>query len=136
MLSISPDGRIVAGIWNFDGFYWTKKSGTVKISKLPNGLPSSRTYPNAIAAGGKVIFGGSGDPFSSVPTAFVWTAAEGMKALQPIISAHGIVIPAGYTLTDVLASSADGTGLLWLAYDPSFRQVSFVLRLPVSAYGL
>ena len=136
VLSISEDGKMVAGIWNFDGFFWTKQTGSVKIGKLPNGLPSDRTYPNAIAAGGKLIFGGSGDPFSSVPTAFVWTAVEGMKALQPVASAHGIVIPAGYVLTDVLAASADGTVLLGVAYDPSFQQVSFVLRLPVSAYGL
>ncbi|MFN8580832.1 MAG: hypothetical protein U0163_07650 [Gemmatimonadaceae bacterium] len=136
ILSISTDGRTVAGTWNNDAFYWTQGTGTVNIGKLPNALPTDATFANAIAADGKVIFGGCGDPFLSVPAAFVWTAAEGMKPLQNVAAAHGIVIPAGYLLTSVLAASTDGSIVLGVAYDPSFNQVSFVMRLPVSAYGL
>jgi hypothetical protein len=136
VLSIGTDGGMVAGTWNNDAFYWTKATGTVNIGKLPNALPTDRTFANAIAADGKLIFGGCGDPFLSVPVAFVWTAAEGMKPLQNVATAHGIVIPSGYLLTNVMAASTDGSMLLGVAYDPSFNQVSFVMRLPVSAYGL
>lgn len=136
VLSITSDGRVVAGTWNGDGFYWSMKEGTVNIGKCPTSLPSDPTYPNAIAAGGHLIFGGCGDAFFTVPVAFVWTAAEGMKALQDIATAHGVVIPPGYLLANVMAASADGSVLLGTAFDANFNTVSFVMRLPVTAYGL
>ncbi|MFN8573952.1 MAG: hypothetical protein U0132_17980 [Gemmatimonadaceae bacterium] len=136
VLSISADGRMVAGTWNSDAFYWTTSTGTVNIGKLRTALPTDPTFANAIAADGKLIFGGCGDPIFGVPVAFVWTAAEGMRSLQNVAASHGIVIPAGYVLTSVMAASADGSILLGVAYDPSFNQVSFVMRLPTRAYGV
>ena len=136
VLSISEDGSVVAGIWNLDGFYWSLPTGVVDIGRLPNALPSDPTHPNAIADGGQLIFGGCGDPFLGVPAAFVWTAADGMRPLQDILVASGVDIPSGYFLINVLASSTDGSLLLGQAFDASFNQVSFVLTLPISAYGL
>jgi hypothetical protein len=93
-------------------------------------------YPNAIAANGKLIFGGSGSPFFSVPRAWVWTQADGMRPLQDLITDSGVEIPEGYLLTNVIAAANDGSVVLGVAYDPNGLQVSFILRLPVSAYGL
>jgi hypothetical protein len=137
ILSISADGRMVAGTWASDAFYWTEATGIVNIGKLPDADPFlDNTYANAIAADGKLIFGTCGSPFFSVPRAFVWTAAGGMQQLDSVAVAHGITIPAGYTLTHIQAASADGTVLLGIAYAPNFTQVTFVLTLPISAYGL
>ena len=136
VLSITGDGRVVAGTWGLDAFYWTEATGMVDIGQLPGADPIfDFTFPNAIAAHGKLIFGGSGSPFFTTPRAFVWTAA-GMRPLDEVAAAHGVTIPEGYLLTNVLAASADGSVVLGTAYDPNFFTVTFVLRLPVTAYGL
>jgi uncharacterized membrane protein len=135
VLSISADGKVLAGIWNLSGFFWTLGTGVVNIGRLPTALPSDPTFPNAIAAQGRLIFGACGDPFSGLPVAFVWTAADGMRSLQDLIAAE-VTIPQGYFLTNVLATSTDGSVVLGQALDPLGATVSFVLRLPVAVYGL
>jgi uncharacterized membrane protein len=136
VLSISDDGKMVAGTWGFEAFYWTEGTGVVNIGQLTGADPSDNQYPNAIAADGKLIFGGSGSPFFSVPRAWVWTQADGMRPLQDLIAENGVEIAEGYLLTNVIAAANDGSVVLGVAYDPNGLQVSFVLRLPISAYGL
>lgn len=137
VLSISADGKLVAGTWGGDGFYWTAATGTVNIGKLPDADPSfGDAFPNAVAASGKLILGGSGNPFFVTPHAFAWTAGGGMRQLDSIAVAHGVTIPEGYLLTNVLGASADGRVVLGTAYGPNFSTVTFVLTLPLSAYGL
>ena len=134
VLSISADGSVVAGIWNQDGFYWSSATGVVNIGRLPNFLPFEPTHPNAIAADGRLIFGGCGGGFFGIPAAFVWTEEQGMRALQEIVIRNGLSIPDGFRLTNVLAASANGEILLGEAFGPNFQVVSFVLRLPTGAY--
>lgn len=72
--------------------------------------PCDESFANAITADGRLIPGGCGSPCFSIPE--------------------------GNLLTNVVAASTDGEILPGVAYDPQGRQVSFVLQLPVSAYGL
>lgn len=134
ILSISADGSVVAGIWGFDAFLWTEAGGHVDLGKVPNALPSDPCYPNAMTADGSMIFGGCGNPFFGIPVAFVWTETEGMRPLVDIVTASDLTVPAGYTLTSVLATSADGAVVLGVAVDELMNQKSFVLQLPASAY--
>jgi hypothetical protein len=134
VLSITADGSVVAGIWNLDGFYWSAASGVVNIGRLPQFLPFEPTFPNALAAGGRLIFGGCGNGFFSIPAAFVWTEKKGMRALQEIAVRNGLSIPDGFRLTNILAASADGEIVLGQALGPGFQTASFVLRLPIGAY--
>lgn len=136
VLSITPDGRTVAGIWNQEAFYRNADEGVVHIGKLPDAMPTDASYPNAIAADGELIFGGSGDPWGSGINAFVWTRAGGMVRLADVATANGLVIPEGTVLTNAIAASTDGTVVLGSALDATFTQTSFVLHLPLSAYGL
>jgi hypothetical protein len=101
---------------------------------LPTGLGGDSTYPNAIAADGALVFGGSGGFGAS--QAFVWTESAGMRTLEEILAVNEIMLPSGYALSNVLAASNDGTVLLGSAITGTGTQMSFVLRLPVSAYGL
>ena len=136
VLSISADGRVVAGVWGYDAFYWSEGTGVVVIGKLPGADVLDQTFANAIAASGALIFGGCGSPFFTVPRAFVWTAAQGMRPLQEVAAAAGVTVPEGYQLTNVLAASSDGTVVLGTANDADGRQLTFVLRLPASDYGV
>lgn len=132
VLSVNADGSMAAGIWNLEGFYWTEAEGVVRLGTIPGG----QTYPNAIAAGCRLIFGKNQAGFFDPPTAFVWTRNNGLRSLTDIAIAHGAVLPPGVVLDNVLAASADGTVVLGTALDPFFRIYTFVLRMPVSAYGL
>jgi hypothetical protein len=137
VLSTSADGKVLAGVWGLDAFYWTQAGGTVIIGKLPDADPNlDITFANAVSAGGALIFGGCGSPFFTLPRAFVWTATGGMRVLADVAAAAGVTIPDGYALTNVIGASTDGTVVLGTAYDPNSRQVTFVLTLPTSAYGL
>ena len=134
VLSVSADGSFLAGIWGTDGFLWTEQGGRVDLGKPAVSLPTDPCYPNAIAAGGDLVFGGCGDPFLSLPVAFVWTPSQGMRALADVVTASGLEIPAGLTLSSVLASSNDGTVVLGAAVDETMTQKTFVLVLPAAAY--
>jgi hypothetical protein len=59
-----------------------------------------------------------------------------MRPLADVVTAAGLTIPEGSTLTNVLAASEDGTVVLGQASDAEFNITSFVLKLPLSAYGL
>jgi hypothetical protein len=84
---------------------------------------------------GGLIFGGCGNPFFSLPIAFVWSEAKGMQALADIVAANGLTVPEGFALTSILAVSVDGTTVLGVALNDKNEQKSFVLRLPAGALG-
>lgn len=142
VLSLTADGATAGGIWNQEGFLWSEATGVVTIGRLPDVMPNEPTHVNAVAAGGTLAFGASGDSWTGTQRAFVWTADAGMKPLAEVVTAAGVAIPEGLVLANVRTSSTDGTVIAGQAVDttqpvgPSFKQVSFVLRLPVSAYGL
>jgi uncharacterized membrane protein len=134
--AISADGSMAAGQWGPNAFFWTEATGAVSIGQLPSETDFAPAIANAIAADNRLIFGVSGQPFFGTPNAFVWTQGAGMRPLADVVTAAGLTIPAGTTLTNVLAASVDGTIVLGQATDAEFNIVSFVLTLPVSAYGL
>jgi hypothetical protein len=89
--------------------------------------PTANVYPAAMNADGTLIFGAVGQG----GTAFVWTAAKGMRSLQEVASQNGVSIPVGFTLSHVLGASNDGSVLVGLGLDGH----PFVMVLPASAYG-
>jgi hypothetical protein len=59
-----------------------------------------------------------------------------MRPLAPILGEAGLTIPLNYILTGIVAASNDGTRVLGTAMDGQGLTVTFVLTLPLSAYGL
>jgi hypothetical protein len=80
-------------------------------------------------AQGTIIFGAVDN--GGARTAFVWTAAAGMRSLQDVASKNGVTIPAGVALAQVLGASSDGSVLVGDGADGH----PFVMVLPASAYG-
>lgn len=137
IMGINEDGSMVTGVWGQEGFYWTKETGVVNIGSLPNPAGENLTLASTIAAGGKLIFGGSGHRVFSVQRAFVWTAEHGMRPLEDIARANGLVMRDGFILSHVMSASADGEVVVGFASNPLTQEwISFVLELPISAYGL
>ena len=154
VLTVSGDGNMVAGIWNTvdkqnnpinTAFYWTSKDGVKFTGTLPNPQAQDFVWIVAIASKNQLLLGSAGDPgwaFDLNGTeefAVAWTKDKGMRKLQDLVVAQGITIPAGYDLTGISAASADGTVVLGWATDmndQNLAQHTFVLRMPVSAYGL
>jgi len=137
ILAVSADGSMVAGTWAWDGFYWTAAEGPVDLgARPPEAAPDDRVFATAIAAGNKLIFGTIGDGFFSLQQPFAWTKATGMKALLTIMADNGIQVPAGFYPFGVQAASADGTVVMGWGYNDSFQISTWILKLPVKAYGL
>jgi hypothetical protein len=134
VLSISADGRTVAGVRGYDGFVWTVGTGFVAVPRLAIALPSDPVFPNAIAGDGELVFGAVGDAFFGIQNAFVWTDEDGTVALADVATAAGVVLPEGTQLNNVLAASTDGTVLIGTAMDADFNPRTFVLRLPADAW--
>jgi hypothetical protein len=77
-----------------------------------------------------------GSAFSSIPIAFVWSAAKGSRDLTTLARDAGLAIPTDTQLGSVLGASADGTTLIGIAttdLNGAGLQKAFILRLPASA---
>jgi len=134
--ALSADGAMAAGVWCQHAFYWTQAGGPVDLGLLPGTLDFDASFANAIAADGKLIFGTNGNGFNGPQQAFVWTAASGMRVLQDVAKQYFVQIPAGAILLTASAASADGTVVIGQAIDSKGMFATYVLTLPVSAYGL
>ena len=134
VLSIDRTGATLAGLRGMDGFLWTDADGYTDLGRVDTALPTDPVYPNALSADGRLAFGGVGSEYFTVPVAFVWSAADGMRALQPLLADAGIDL-GGATLTSVVAVSDDGSTLIGRAFDADFALVSFVVRVDPAVYG-
>jgi hypothetical protein len=121
VLATNENGSIMAGIWCQQAFYWTLASGSVILEA--GGI-------NAIAANGNLMFG------FGAKGATVWTAAAGTRSLQDIAIANGITLPPFFKMNVAKAASTDGTVVIGQGTGYPNVTVSFILKLPVSAYGL
>ena len=128
VLALNYDGTMMAGVWNNQGWYWTAATGTVNLGQLDGFAEFPKTMGLAIAANDKMIFG------TSLDQAFVWTKSTGMRRLQDIVTAAGLVIPEGLTLVTATAASADGTVVIGQAVNDRYQYSSFVLTLPIAKY--
>ncbi len=134
VLSISADGAVLAGLRGTEGFVWTAGDGFTDLVRFEGPLPSDPVFPNAIARSGTTIYGGVGDAFFGIPTAFTWSAARGMHPVAELAEAGGVELPAGLILNSVLGASVDGTVLIGTATYADFALKTFVLRVPASVY--
>lgn len=131
VLAIAGNGSLVAGVWCQFPFIWSAALGVVKPA--PDGFFG---YGQAIALNGQLVFGTMQDGFFGTPVPFVWTQAGGTLSLLDIATANDIVLPPNYYWQSIVAASADGTIVVGTAYDEAFVLNTYVLELPVSAYGL
>jgi hypothetical protein len=111
-------------------FVWSAALGVINLA------PGGFGYGQAVALNGQLVFGTSAPSSFDPPVPFVWTQAGGVKSLLDIAAANGITIPANYYWEGVVAASADGTVVVGTVYDETFKLYTYVLKIPVSAYGL
>jgi probable HAF family extracellular repeat protein len=105
-LSVSRDGSVIVGYTTSStgvqrAIAWTT-SGTIDLGAL-TGAPFSVAY--AVSADGSTIVGTSGPNSVSGHRAFIWTAQSGVRDLNTVLSG---VLPAGWTILEAHAVSADG----------------------------
>ena len=130
VLAISGDGSRVAGVWCQKAWTWSAAGGVVNLSGEGFG------YGQAVALNGQLVFGTNTAGFFDPPVPFVWTQAGGVQSLLDIAAANDITIPANYYWEGIVAASADGTVVVGSVYDEAFNRYVFVIKLPVSVYGL
>jgi uncharacterized membrane protein len=82
---------------------------------------------NAVNADGSVVVGCSGLN-GACKQEFLWTAVDGMKSVQALLTAKG-VSTTGWTLTSAQGASANGQVIVGVGVDPSGRQQGWIATL-------
>jgi uncharacterized membrane protein len=132
----TSDGSKVCGELNGVAMYWDANVGAVELGTLP-GDEGFGSVALAISDDGKVV-GFSGNPFFSVPRAFIWTVDLGMMPLSEYLVQEGV---GGYTdevLDRAIDISSDGNTIVGAAVPAGgFLKQAFVVHLigPVSNEG-
>ena len=113
--STSADGSVVVGRstvfgGEFRPFRWTQASGMVDLGQLPNTLNGDA---RAVSADGSVVVGNSG------ATAFIWTAEDGMRSLETLLTNEAGIDLTGWSLFSASGISADGLTITGWGINPS-----------------
>jgi probable HAF family extracellular repeat protein len=115
--AVSAEGSVVVGYSNSasgsEAFRWTAAAGMVGLGYL-NPVPRwNQSHANAVSADGSVVVG------SSAGTAFLWTAAGGMRSVEAVLAGDFGVDLTGWTLEEATGVSADGNTLVGWGQNPS-----------------
>lgn len=131
-IAVSTDGSQIVGqaadsTGNGRAFYYTNTGGLINL-----GVLSGNTTDQSVAFGlsdSGIVIGASINTFFWTSQPFVWTAKIGMRPVQAALVRNGAVIPSGLTLTNVMAISADGSTIVGLWEDASFKQGIWMARI-------
>ena len=114
--AISHDGSVVAGSSYLDNgdnsasaraIRWTETGGMQNLGVLPGEVSS---IAKTISGDGSLVAGYCAVDDWSVHRPFLWTSTLGMVDLNAYLVSHGVDL-AGWTLTDVLGLSDDGSAM-------------------------
>jgi uncharacterized membrane protein len=128
---ISDDGDTIAG-WIFHeghevAFRWTLAGGAEPLGTLGDHTESQAT---AVSADGAIVAGSSGPSLVANRRAFLWDAANGMRALQGELESQLGAPLDGWTLLEAHDLSPDGTIVVGTGRNPEGASEAFLARLP------
>ena len=125
--SVSADGSTVVG-WSvstgtvFEAFRWTSGGGMVGLGDFPSSIFESRA--NGVSGDGSVVVGQGTSSFGN--EAFIWDAGNGLQNLKTVLESQLGFPLTGWTLTDALAVSADGTTIVGYGNNPTGNIEAYV----------
>jgi probable HAF family extracellular repeat protein len=119
---VNFDGSIIVGVAGVGHAVLWRNGVPVDLGTLPGGPTNAR----CVSDDGSVVAGFS---YTFPQQAVAWTPTTGMVPLADYLTAHGVTIPAGWTLTDCMAISADGTTFAGLASSGALRQ-GYIVSVP------
>ena len=136
-MSVSPDGNIIVGTITYDpdpavteAFRW--EAG---VMTLLGDLPGGSLYSGAddVSADGNTIVG-TGRPATGL-AAFIWTPAEGMRAITDVlVNDYGVNI-SGWRLDSANGVSADGKTIAGTGLNPAGRQEAWIAHIGCARPG-
>ena len=131
----SADGTWACGDGNAAGpFLYSQATGPIFLG-FPGPLgPFDVSVAYGVSDDGKVVVGTQGSFFGTPPRAWIWTATDGIQWLSDYLTGLGITLPAGASLSDATALSADGTKILGTYDAGAFTpQNAFIAEIPAQA---
>lgn len=129
--AVSADGSVIVGDASSasgrEAFRWTEATGMIGLGDLPGGSFSSEA--NATTADGAIVVGAAA---TSDLAAFIWTATDGMRSLQEVLTTkHGLGPSlAGWSLSAASDVSDDGRVIVGYGRGPSGNLEGFVVVIP------
>ena len=133
---ISSDGSTVVGLSNTtpgnEAFLWTSSGGMVGLGDLPGGGFDSQAL--AVSADGSIIVGESRTA-TSANEAFIWDTTDGMRELNPVLTALGVDLT-GWTLHAAIDISDDGSVIVGGGTNPSGDREAWIATIPEPSTAL
>jgi hypothetical protein len=130
--AMSKDGTTLAGLVdNSVLFVWSESAGYQYLADFD---PSHGKWPRDLDQDGTVMVGGSVS--NDHPTAFHWTAAEGMRPLGEVLADDYGLDVEDWMLHDAVAISPNGRYIVGVGTNPDGRREGFVAFLGSPACGL
>ncbi|CEJ10347.1 Extracellular serine protease precursor [bacterium YEK0313] len=132
---ISRDGTVIAGDLLGSGgaqqaFRWTAAGGVQPLGYVPNGTFSFFT---GMSGDGSRIVGNSGrDGAGSFQVPFLWSAADGMRTLDAVVSAAGVEL-GGLALIRANGMSDSGSAVVGTARTSGGQTIPFLLLFDAAA---
>jgi uncharacterized membrane protein len=117
-LAVSADGNtIVGGGYQFGEFAWIWRNGQ---GMTPIGMTNKGSFVALdVSDDGKTVVGFVRKGFNE--RAFIWRQGRGMSFLDTLLTNHGVVIPAGWSLTVASVISADGKTIYGWGFNADSR---------------
>ena len=137
--AISSDGTAVVGrtseLGTSRAFRWTADDGTIDLGSLAG--PGGFAEALGVDADGDTVVGTSSVLDGQLPSvAFVWTAADGIRALEDVLADVGVDLM-GRELTSANAVSDDGRTIVGSSVNAAGEAEAFLATIPEpSAAGL
>lgn len=132
-LAVNADGSVVVGLsylnsktGALEAWRWTQETGVQGIGCYDDGFMCGPAFAFAVSDDGNTVVGASGFGFNRLAT--IWTPETGMQLLSDVVTAQGVVIPDGWTLSSAGGVSADGKMIGGWGLSPTVL-TSFVIDL-------
>lgn len=128
--AVNADGSTVVGSSPLGSSYYAVRWTSAGVQDLGLGTGFRNTFARATSDDGNVV-GGLATDAANTSHASIWTPATGMVLLSDYLQAHGVGIPTGYRLEEVLAISGDGLSFAGAARNlASNHAAGFVATIP------
>lgn len=139
--ALSRSGEYQGGLEVSTGAAVLWQNGVFNTRIAPTSLYSNFN-PNAITDSGAFVLGGMTITSSGASSSFVWSQSSGVTSFSDFMTANGVTVPLGFSITAAIDMTPDGKTFVGYGTLSNGTQAGFVVTIPATpsaaafGYGL